>query len=1003
MQTIVQHRTMGHLISSALILFLVGAVTGCSNNDSSGSRAQAPTVSLQLNQNDLANAQVRSIRVSASGLPNVDTDGVLQGNTYVSNAQGQLSGVDIAEQAISLFQVVGRVANTDGNVVATQQRCQWHAGCEVNGDDVAFGAMYPISTDLNWRAVAYGLARNESIRISPLTELATALAFEKQYFANFETSENTFDADGTWQETGYFNAYSVLQSYSQLSNLLGIADVLTTPAADLSQLAALANTNTESAQQRIRHGALLAAWQYMALTHDDGVAAFTTARVDEFVEHNGQWLASSNDLSVFTLAKWYGVAIENLNEINVPASMNSHVMAVIELLLSDKAKLENSVGSRTAARSDDIKNLLGDRRASFELGLARSKAFVDYLQNLQTNFWQDGYKKELDEQLDAIKAFNTAHKDDFNDLMAVMLEVQHFYRQCVYDATTCNSTRLSSDPVNFPKMDVIWGSGSEGNASVSYDATSERLTFMVSDKPFSVEARAGLATSTQAIDLLMDGEIPLNNGLAFTLKQKYRNDDLAQGILSASGVRVFFAQAISELPSEELVNDPVGDAIAFELRWSDFVLQDAVQKLDGSFRALMRGVEMRGVEHPTNNNKPRRFNLDTVVINSQIAQANASNNDTTTDKTTLLLNASAENAASYYPNQLWPVLNGFFNPSADAAAEPSLPIEYALGTQTINGDSVEFFDVKIPEGESFRYRFYPNRERVTTDGTGKEISRITTHDVEECRLQQNAENWSIERCAPKQRVLGKRDRAGFVERLWRAGGLSQITVEGQGRYFIEWPATLDDNGCYQLDALTGSGTVPAGLIDAQVLGLNNLRFTSEVQLENQPRTLLDVSLRAPRDDFYQITAALSHNYSNIDTTDTVFRGTGNQLQRIIFSYDTQNNVANLANLAIFQAGVSLEVDDNTETLNSELIGVVQQMREFTPLAYRMRINEQGESERCIVDNTLASAKPDVSVDDKVWNLNFRGVAYGQLRKDKLLNGNRVWLVRFVDGTFRSPF
>lgn len=979
MQTIVQHRTMGHLISSALILFLVGAVTGCSNNDSSGSRAQAPTVSLQLNQNDLANAQVRSIRVSASGLPNVNTDGVYQGNTYVSNAQGQLSGVDIAEQAISLFQVVGRVANTDGNVVATQQRCQWHAGCEVNGDTVAFGAMYPISTDLNWRAVVYGLARNESIRVSPLTELATALAFEKQYFANFETSENTFDAGGTWQDTGYFNAYSVLQSYSQLSNLLGIPDVLTTPAADLSQLTALANTNTKSAQQRIRHGALLAAWQHLALTHDD-VAGFTTTRVDEFVEHNGQWLASSNDPSAFTLARWYEVAIENLNEINVPASMSSHVTAVIESLQNAKVEyLDGAVDQRTEFQPDDINDLLGDRRAGFELGLARSKAFVMYLQDLQTNFWRDGYKAILDQQLDTIQVFSDTHQSDFNVLMAVMLEVQHFYRQCVYDATTCNSTRLNS----FPQMNAIWGSG-----SVDYVASSGRMTLTVNDKTFSVEARAGLATSPQAIDLLMDGVIPLNNELAFTLKQKFRNDDPAQGILSASGVRVFFAQATTTLPSETLVNGPVGEAIGFELRWSDFVLQDDTQKLEGSFRALMRGVE-----HPTNNNKPRRFNLDTVVINSQIAQANASNNDTTTDKTTLLLNASAENAASYYPNQLWPVLNGFFNPSADAAADASLRVDYELGTQTLNSQDIEFFDVKIQEGESFRYRFYPSRERVTTDGTGKEISRVTTHDVEECRLQQSAGNWSVERCAPKQRVLGERNRADFISRLWRAGGLSQITVEGQGRYFIEWPATVDDNGCYQLNALTSSGNIQAELIDAQVLGLNNLRFTSEVQLDNQPRTLLDVRLRAPREDFYQITAALSHNYSNIDTTDTVFRGTGNQLQRIIFSYDTQNNVANLANLAIFQAGVSLEV----ETLNSELIGVVQQMREFTPLAYRMRINEQGESERCIIDNTLASANPDVSVDNKVWNLNFRGVAYGQLRKEK----NGVWLVRFVDGTFRS--
>src|SRR5690554_6584887 len=115
------------------------------------------------------------------------------------------------------------------------------------------------------------------------------------------------------------------------------------------------------------------------------------------------------------------------------------------------------------------------------------------------------------------------------------------------------------------------------------------------------------------------------------------------------------------------------------------------------------------------------------------------------------------------------------------------------------------------------------------------------------------------------------------------------------------------NGCFELDKLSETAqtiTEPAKFVSAAVLGLDTLRVTTEVMLENQPRTLLDVLISAPKEDRYNVTAALSHNYSNLNE-DKIFVGTGNNLDRLIFNYNTDSSFKRMGSLSVYKSGVTL--------------------------------------------------------------------------------------------------
>ncbi|MFY9179462.1 MAG: hypothetical protein WAO12_06745, partial [Venatoribacter sp.] len=272
---------------------------------------------------------------------------------------------------------------------------------------------------------------------------------------------------------------------------------------------------------------------------------------------------------------------------------------------------------------------------------------------------------------------------------------------------------------------------------------------------------------------------------------------------------------------------------------------------------------------------------------------------------------------------------------------------------------------------------------------GNYSEKVDTHNMSICPIIEQNGSWVINgTCTPTQRIYRARDVQRSINDLWKSGALSYVSVPGQGEYFVTWNAASQANGCYALNSLSASQSMDGEIYNTAVLGLDTLRFRTEVQLENQKKTLFDVLVNAPSADRYKITAALSHAYSSI-STDEVYLGNGSNLDRILVHYNTDSGFKRIGDLSIYKSGVTL--GSETNEIDAELMAGLNQA--YDNLPYKWVNDKQGNFEVCVTANTPA---PRVNFDDKkaVYSLSFRGVVYGSLRYE-----NSAWVVRLLDGTF----
>ena len=962
----------------ALGLLLVVALTaGCSSNDSSSSTSVV--VNVQSGHEDISDALLRVAAIGASGLPDRDAELRLNSVNYVTDAEGNAE-VLVSRSAMTLFQLVTREADEDRDQLATAARCQWVAGC---AGGIAFGAAIAPAA-YEWRSVAYDLARNERIRVTPFTELAAALAYEFVY------AENA--APAAWQPTGFYSPYSIEQAISQVSKIFGIQNVQTTEPADLTEINEWSSVAAVTARDSIRYGALLAAWAHL----EETTPGFTASVVEEFITNSGQ--VTGNGSATLTLQSLYSLAIANLEEEALSVTnvaVQGYVADVITQLQQDLTAAEAmNADALTAISPATLETLFGESGSSnFQLGIQRSKAFIATLReeaDVWDNFFEEGYSAKLQTYGDLLKSIGDLHKENLDALILAFRNTQSLYLDTFLD--------------NACPADLSSYISADWSVTCSYDAASSTMTLTGSGNTITVtQAVADVNTtdsddtpaSSQAIDVLIRGTYQINN-LRFVVNHVYENDKEADGILSPSGVRVYFSQAVSELADPD-----DNEILAYEVRWSDFALYDSAadntaseSELTGNFRMLFRGVaDPLGVSE-------RRFNIDEVVLNSRISDVIGDDSETDTEFSTLYVASRSSNSRYYYPEQEFSGFNGFFNPQA-AVAEGSVEnnlVGYELGQETVRGLSVEYFDFLVPSGESRRYRFYPTVKRADALDVDKDTNRtelIDSHDFEICELSDSGASRAITGCNPAQRLYTARNVQQAINDLWEAGVFSRVSIQGEGEYFVEWPAT-EVNGCYQLDTLQTVATSFAGTLHrADMMGLDTLRVTTEVRLDDEPRTLLDVLISARSAERYSVSAALSHDYSVLNNG-TVVTGSGSDVDRLILSVDTDSNLRANSSLSVYKSGVALQLDeDTTSTINSELIAAAREEYPFSPLPYRYITGKDGGYDLCVLENAaLPSAEPEL--DDQVFSLTFRGVVYGTLR-----NESGVWIVRYLDGQFEA--
>jgi len=950
---------------------MIAALAACSNDDS-GSSVTTIDLDVQVGQEDFNEAMVRRVTVDETGMPSEVQPGVLNFARFTTDDEGQ-AVVTADGTEIVYLDVYGRESN-DGT--STTRRCQVVNGC----GSVSFGSEYSIVAAPGWRSVAAGIEDGQRIRVTPLTDLAAQLAFDRVFSESSGTQQ-----DAGWVATGFYSVYSTLQAESQVSRLFGIDSVQSREPADLTQIEEWRGANQTEAQYSIRYGALLAAWQSYELSYTSttDLPSFASAVAADLVANDGQLIqrGGSQTLSMYDL---YDAAVNNLNALDVTDStVSGYVASVISQLQSERDAFVD--GALTSITPASLSSLLGDELEDYQLGIQRTKAFVQELRDYGNSFFEEGYRAQLDSYADILRGVGEDNAENLDEITTAVTEIAGFYRDC-YLNSGCPSVSpewqwYQSHTYSAPVL-TLNGGGFEVSQAVA---------------DINLLDDSNSPSSSRAIDILMKGTL-VANGLRLELDHTYSDDEIS----SPSGLRIFYEDTVTVLQDE--VSDP---ALAYQIRWTDFTLYDADDvgaanetELTGAFSILYQGVDdPDGVSE-------RRFNISEVVLNSRISDVYEDDNGTDANITTVFLTANANQASEFYPESEFASFNAFFEraPLYPEGTVANGLVQYRTGTQTVNGRETQYLDYFVDGGDDFRYRFYPTvmREDVSdVDGDGNTEELIATHDYEACLLSGSPESPVIDRCQPKQRLNAEQDLQNAVNELWQIGVFSRPEVPGQGVYFVELPVeAADEQGCLTLSSLPGSlSSLDGTLYRSAQLGLSSARFTSEVVLDyssaTEPKTLVDIQVTAPYSEQVDVSLSVSHDYTSVNTTG-LYQGVGADLDRLIFDFSTESGTVEATSLSVFKDGVELSLaDGSTDTVDSEIIlGSNLDLVDGAPV-YRYIVGDDGEYRRCVVSNT---AEPSFSRDpqEAVYVLNYRDKVYG-----KIVYESGVWIIRYIDGTWES--
>ena len=795
---------------------------------------------------------------------------------------------------------------------------------------------------------------------------------------------------------------------SQVSNLLGLGDVIGVIPARLTSLDDLRGDDSVVKQQ-IRYGAIVVAFQQLAeASSETSEAAFIQKVAEQFSTDKGQFFFNaSTDPRELTLAKIYQAAKDNIEAIT-PSLTNATIKSLAETVVSelssnvDAANAE-AADAKTSATPDDLNKLLSsDEITDLDTGLQKTKQFVNSLIDYEATFWEDGYKSELDAYGEMLKAIGDSNKENLNALAQDFADIQAYYVSCIStngcDASNAMHNRNPSYNASSKTLTI-----DSGAISVSQRIADINLTDDI-DKP----------TSSNAIDVLITGTL-VKNSLTLKLAHDLNSDETEIDV--PSSMRVYYDHKVTGIPT-----DPNTEIQGYEIIWGEFELYDSTTQnqvneteLAGAFRIFYRGLR-----DPEDSNSELRFNIAEVVLSSTISDQIDDDAGDDREFSRLVVTATANKANDFYPAQKLASFDGFFNPNNQYPVGHSESgfLSYELGTENVpfGGGNIEVeiadFIYKDDLAEDIRYRFYPDErveDELDSDGDGDRKEIVDMHKVEECIL---ASDGTVEKCNPKGRIFEKRDRQQTLNDLWEAGAFQLVEVEGRGTYHVDFDIEDDANSCKVLQPLQSSQTLDAELLTQQVLGLSAARAFVEVSLEDSnnvdlPRTLMDINIIAPSADKYRVLASLSHDYSNTATNNSgVVVGTGSNADVISVSYDTSNDFENTANLSITQGGVVFSLNDGSSvTEDGDITAFFSQTfnsDQSNDVHYKFVEDEEGQADRCVLTVGEVYNKTE-SLEESVYYLNYRGVVYGTARLEPVgAGGAKVLIIRYLDGSWLIP-
>lgn len=975
-------------------------ITACSDGGSS-SRDDTFEIEGWVGAQGVSNAQIVVNQVTTSGQVNVDTNGIYVGDRKSSDNKSRFVA-DIVPGNTNLLIARGQIADADDDKdnLATEVLCQVKAGCLFAGVTHEYGELYTVTSGFEWRTVIFNATEDSRNNVNAITTMADAYAYRYDV-KNAAVNE-------------VYTAYDIVLANSQLSQLLGLDDVVGDLPANLTLMKFLTASFAGTPNQ-IRYAALIAGLQKLELDYQAGINVLTDmpfmAKVaSEFADDQGQLFYHTETVTrTLTLVELYQAAHDNLKLIT-PTVSNNEIKALAEGVVADlSAQLEAAKAQptdvKTAAQPDDLSLLLTEGELDYiDLGLEKTKLFVNSIIDLENTFWQEGYKQELDAYRALLKTLGDAQKDNLNALVEEFARIQNYYTTCIIGGRLCDS--------DFSDLEARKTSYDDANKVLELDNGAVRVSQVladlnvVSDEPI---------TQSNAVNVLIVGTLK-KEGLVLKLGHTFTDEDETD-INVPSAMRIYYSEQVTEVQPELAIE-------GYEIIWGDFQLYDestigldTETDLSGAFRIFFRGVrDPQNTDVP--NSSELRYNIESLALSSAVTDSIA-DGEIDGDILGIEITASASNPDSFYPNTKFSNFQGFFesnNRYVIGHIESDL-LRYRLGTEAVKFESgdilVETIDFVNRLGDDVRYRFFPDmmvEDKSDSNNNGDKDELVVMHLIEECELEKNTQN--VIKCGPKSRIYAERNLQETINGLWSLGAFQRTDVDGQGSYFIDFPTVEDEAGCLVLDTLVAdSGPMSGTLLEPQVLGLDSVRIRAQLALKDAnlvslPNTLFDMAITAPTENKYKVNMSLSHNYTGITSTDennsdplAVLDTEGGDRSVLKISYDTSADFEDSGNFSVFRGGVQLTLEDGSQVEEDQDLAAFFSQTFSEDVHYTLTENEDGTVDRCVLSvgsNYVKDPALDPGVN-QVFYLNYRNVVYGTARKE-----GDTWVIRYIDGTWQVP-
>jgi hypothetical protein len=1043
-------------ILGALIAIFISGCSGNSNN-----KSLLPTSDIKRFVGVVNNASVKGIDLAAipigkHGQFSLDEEGEVDASIKKSDDRGRYRfNIDIKEVgAYVLTASTPELTPETESLEMPQASCQLAAGCTINGINILFGEEYSLAYDLQWSAAVESVSDGQFIVVNPITEMARVLGFS--IFIN--DSEDSGTNVGDIPAASYYSNYGVVKGNSQTASLLGLGDILSIEPVDMTLLHALSVDSSTAIQESIRYGALLAGWQKLELEYNENLLdpdfPFQAEVISQFISNKGQlYQAAALDNQILTIKQWYQAALNNLVAVrDYHLALSRAVPSDVNLVITRFQSEINALNDGVLTEAVFVVN--AQFLEDYSDAVMKTKAMVNYLSNLQTNFATEDYRKSIKETSDLVTAETQRLSPKLDGLFKNLLLIHQYYISC---------TQGVCDDQN------VWHGG--GNTFV---AQGNKLTIVQSGGT-KLELTQGLvfdelnpegSKSTHAHDLYLGGAFEFD-GLRLELSDLA--SDSTEGIQSS--LRFSFSERLTKLPiPPELIVGGLGASVDdslvpdyIELTMPNFKLYDTSQvgtatelSVSGALTAVMiANTDIEDFTKEPEEKLGKRYNLSNVRAILKFLgrdKSAASFSAELRDNAVISIDAIASEAftsgldfTAYFPETVYPTFESFFKPRegfkvGDTSSAPlvisrrgemDLPVLDAEGVYSVDGSTirVQYIELDYEIGGLERYVVYPKaagddkywglictaQPEDEDDLVDPKYSKVVQNDAGEESTQ------VLLACLFRDKYSGEATTEGFVNKIYKLNKdlFNLRDYNGQGSYRIDYPITAAG----ALKPFIQDAPHNGKLEKAIVLGVDSMRlqfkpeFVSRSGASYLPESILDISLIWRTHELIDVNALLAFDseqvINNQNGSGLPYLAVGSDSESYSVAYRTDANGDESGEYVMAWAGVKfvdgpingskvMQKTDNVDLKEGLFAGIGSNVTysPYSPRELRQQdLNgldgTQVTEEKC--GFFARGAETQAGEDcDAIAYLTFRGLVTGSLREER----DGAYVIRYIDGTWQ---